>query len=410
MSELPAIVVLFLSFLPCLIWLVFFYVQDWYDREPLWLIGLTFVFGIISTVGALVGNEVGGAIVRAIFGRNNIVANFVEYFFVVGPVEETVKMLAVLVLAYRRPEFDEPVDGVIYSAAAALGFAAAENVLYVGQFGIGVLTLRGPMSNAGHAFFSAFWGLAMSRAKAAPNIGGKKFQWIASGILVAALLHGFYDFVLSLRLPGGVAVLFILVFMAGMFAVVEFMTLRAVAKSPRREGTQLLQLPVPCSNCGTPGLPGMPCVRCHAIITQSVQNEARFCLRCGNLSQPGAVQCRVCGMSLLKAPTAPPQTDRPHFVRIYPNGAEEVAYVIDQIEASIGKTLDNPFVIEDDSVSKRHARVFWHPNIGAHVIQDLGSTNGTFVNGQRVSEAAVYNGFEIRLGQTRFVYRATWRA
>jgi pSer/pThr/pTyr-binding forkhead associated (FHA) protein len=72
---------------------------------------------------------------------------------------------------------------------------------------------------------------------------------------------------------------------------------------------------------------------------------------------------------------------------------------------NIGKTLDNDFVIDDDSVSKRHARIVWHP-AGLHVVQDLSSINGTFVNGQRVNESPLQNGYEVRFGQLRFVYRA----
>lgn len=405
--ELSAPLVIFLSFLPCLLWLGFFYIQDWYDREPIWLITLTFIFGIFSTIGALIGNTIGEALVQVFFGKGNVISSFVEFFCVVGPVEETMKFLAVFVLAYHRKEFDEPVDGVIYSAAAALGFAAAENVLYVGDHGLGILVIRGPLSNAGHAFFSAFWGLALSRAKAAPNIGGRRFQIILGGLLGAASVHALYDFILSV-VSGNLAVFCILLLMGSMFAFVEYKTIRAVMKSPRREGTQLLQLPVPCPNCGTPGIPGRPCARCYAPVHQGIQNEARVCLRCGHLSPPGMIQCCVCGMSLLKFSASPPQTDRPHFVKLLPTGYEEVVYVIDQPEALIGKTLDNAFVVDDESTSKHHARVFWHPYFGAHVIQDLGSTNGTFVNGQRINEAALYNGFEVRLGQSRFIYRAPW--
>ena len=44
---------IWLSLLPCLLWLAFFYVQDWYQREPLWLIGVTFLLGAASALVAL---------------------------------------------------------------------------------------------------------------------------------------------------------------------------------------------------------------------------------------------------------------------------------------------------------------------------------------------------------------------
>ena len=52
-------------------------------------------------------------------------------FLVIGPREEIAKFLAVRLFVYRNKEFNEPLDGIIYAAAAALGFASLENMLYV---------------------------------------------------------------------------------------------------------------------------------------------------------------------------------------------------------------------------------------------------------------------------------------
>jgi hypothetical protein len=56
-------------------------------------------------------------------------------------------------------------------------------------------------------------------------------------------------------------------------------------------------------------------------------------------------------------------------------------------------------VIEDPGVSRRHARVF--PDDGALVLEDLSSSNGTYVNGERISGAVeVGGGDEVQLGDT----------
>jgi pSer/pThr/pTyr-binding forkhead associated (FHA) protein len=56
-------------------------------------------------------------------------------------------------------------------------------------------------------------------------------------------------------------------------------------------------------------------------------------------------------------------------------------------------------VIEDPGVSRRHARLF--PENGALVVEDLGSSNGTYVNGERISgPVAVAPGDEVQLGDT----------
>lgn len=56
-------------------------------------------------------------------------------------------------------------------------------------------------------------------------------------------------------------------------------------------------------------------------------------------------------------------------------------------------------VIEDPGVSRRHARVF--PDDGALIVEDLGSSNGTYVNGERISgPVALGTGDEVQLGDT----------
>ncbi|HEX2758716.1 MAG TPA: FHA domain-containing protein, partial [Thermoanaerobaculia bacterium] len=74
-------------------------------------------------------------------------------------------------------------------------------------------------------------------------------------------------------------------------------------------------------------------------------------------------------------------------------------------ELILGREPGLPGTIDDASVSRRHARLRWD---GTGVfLADLGSKNGTFVRGVRVSEpVALEDGDEIRLGLVSFVYRA----
>jgi hypothetical protein len=58
------------------------------------------------------------------------------------------------------------------------------------------------------------------------------------------------------------------------------------------------------------------------------------------------------------------------------------SYPLEKVEAFIGRDVGNDITINDPEVSRRHARVFMQ---GANVVlEDLGSTNGTSVNGQRL--------------------------
>jgi pSer/pThr/pTyr-binding forkhead associated (FHA) protein len=73
-------------------------------------------------------------------------------------------------------------------------------------------------------------------------------------------------------------------------------------------------------------------------------------------------------------------------------------YPLEAQELSIGRDDANRIVINDAEVSRRHARMELRGS--AYVIQDLGSTNGTFVNGTRLSGIQVLNpGDTVTLGE-----------
>ena len=70
----------------------------------------------------------------------------------------------------------------------------------------------------------------------------------------------------------------------------------------------------------------------------------------------------------------------------------------------IGRGAECELVLRDSKVSRRHARLVGRD--GALVLTDLGSTNGTMVNGRRVSEMALGAGDRIELGETSLVIQA----
>lgn len=57
-------------------------------------------------------------------------------------------------------------------------------------------------------------------------------------------------------------------------------------------------------------------------------------------------------------------------------------FPLEKSEMFIGRDLSNDIVVNDPEISRRHARLFQQGN--SYVLEDLGSTNGSFVNGQRV--------------------------
>lgn len=73
-------------------------------------------------------------------------------------------------------------------------------------------------------------------------------------------------------------------------------------------------------------------------------------------------------------------------------------------KTTVGRLADNSLQIDDASVSSRHAEIT--PENGGYHLRDLGSTNGTFVNGGQVNDAVLRHGDEIRFGVVETVFHA----
>src|SRR5436190_20473292 len=66
-------------------------------------------------------------------------------------------------------------------------------------------------------------------------------------------------------------------------------------------------------------------------------------------------------------------------------------------KTTVGRVEDNTFQIAEPSVSSHHAEVLLRGN--DVVVRDLNSTNGTFINGEKITESAIKPGQILRLGQ-----------
>ena len=78
--------------------------------------------------------------------------------------------------------------------------------------------------------------------------------------------------------------------------------------------------------------------------------------------------------------------------------------ILEKDACSIGSGPANDLVIDDSTVSRRHCEICFTPK--GCLIRDLGSTNGTFLYGVKVSEAFLDHGAEFRLGKTSLVFRS----
>jgi len=76
---------------------------------------------------------------------------------------------------------------------------------------------------------------------------------------------------------------------------------------------------------------------------------------------------------------------------------------LDQPVTTIGRSSGNRLVVDDEQVSRQHARIVSSGNV--HTVYDLGSANGVSVNGQRVTQQELKVGDRITLGATTLMVR-----
>ena len=85
------------------------------------------------------------------------------------------------------------------------------------------------------------------------------------------------------------------------------------------------------------------------------------------------------------------------------NASDNRTYDLAAPQLFLGRDSSNDIVVDDANASRTHAEIRFDPH-GVWVIADLGSTNGTLVNGEEVSVQDLYDGDYITIGMTNFVF------
>jgi len=85
-----------------------------------------------------------------------------------------------------------------------------------------------------------------------------------------------------------------------------------------------------------------------------------------------------------------------------PDGTQAFHDLTDE-KTTVGRVADNVVQIDDGSVSSKHAELVMEH--GACHLHDLGSTNGSFVNGEQVTDAILRHGDEVRFGVVETVFQ-----
>jgi len=124
-------------------------------------------------------------------------------------------------------------------------------------------------------------------------------------------------------------------------------------------------------------------------------------VRLGHPDAGPVVSCSITEMPDRGAPAQPSATALWSAQRTVGDRSPSAVMPLPAKVLRIGRSADNGVVVADLSVSRRHAELRRLPG-GEYEIVDLGSHNGTFLNGQRVTTAVVTEGDVIGIGQATF--------
>lgn len=168
---------------------IYIYLKDKHEREPLSLLFISFMYGVLSTAVTLFISLP----LDFIFTINeaSVVHQFGNAFFKVALVEEFSKFIFIRFILYNNKNFNEPFDGIVYACMVGMGFATLENIIYVFQYGAPTGFVRMFTAVPAHATFAVLMGYFLGKAKFTHR---KEIYYSFVALLVATTFHGAYDY------------------------------------------------------------------------------------------------------------------------------------------------------------------------------------------------------------------------
>ncbi|TLN23950.1 PrsW family intramembrane metalloprotease, partial [bacterium] len=199
---MPLVLSILLGFIPMFLFAAFVYWLDRYEKEPRLLLGGAFLWGAIVAAGAAFLLNTGIGLGVYMLTGSEATAEVTTTSLVAPVVEETFKGLAVLlVFLLAHNEFDSILDGIVYAAVAALGFAATENAYYIYNLGFmqdgfpGLFQLafiRIVLVGWQHPFYTAFIGIGLAAARLNRN-AALKIALPLLGLGASILTHALHN-------------------------------------------------------------------------------------------------------------------------------------------------------------------------------------------------------------------------
>ena len=184
-----------LLFIPSFFWGAYHYYKDRHKPEPIPMLILALLLGYGSAyIGLILYGVLGAFGVEHnpyVMAQEDPLGLFFYTILVIGPVEEFAKFLPFILILTRMRHFDEEIDGIIYAAFIALGFAFHENRYYLDVLTGGQAVARSLVTPIVHALFASVWGYAYGFHT---HLRMSRFTATLLGLLLSMFLHGVYDF------------------------------------------------------------------------------------------------------------------------------------------------------------------------------------------------------------------------
>lgn len=280
-----------------MLWLAYFYIRGRKRPGSFQLVLKVFLWGALCTIPAGFLEHITDARVE----QETLLRSALVGLFLIAPIEEFFKLLAVWVSVYRTSHFREPFHGLLFSVTAALGFACVENAIYMGFLGWEIFWLRAVFATPAHLMFAAMWGYAMGIARFQRR---RELLTVTKGFVAATILHGAYNFLVAVR--PSIAVITLLPLMAFML----WLTVRVVRDSrtsypfpPIGSGALLT-----CPTCWAYTPEGEEhCSRCGAAMGAIAPDAPRYCGKCRATLDPSREQCPRCGEPVCSGDASSPE-------------------------------------------------------------------------------------------------------
>ena len=235
---MESLIIILIATIPAIALMIYIYLQDNHEKEPIGLLLGIFGLGILSCIPSAFLEWVATYVMDSLFGGVNFYVYWFIYAFLgVAIIEEFFKFLAARLLTWRNKNFNYKFDGIVYCLFGSMGFAATENIFYL--FSEKMMTgsqsaavhlgiQRGLLAIPLHAMCAIFMGYYYGNAKYAKSYGNRSGcrTNLLLGLLIASLLHGFYDFCLFTGDQNLYYVFLVFVVVADIFTIVRIILAR----------------------------------------------------------------------------------------------------------------------------------------------------------------------------------------